>query len=105
MRERERALVGCLLIFASFPAYAAVAQHLHGLSVVWAGLGAYVVLGAGVWLAGGWLGIVRGKKPQRQQAQGCLTLLVTLIALVMGIAITYYIVFYGAAARMGGRTW
>ncbi len=100
MSLRTRNLLGVLLILASFPFMASAASLVSGLGVVGVGVVAYVVLGLGVYLAGRWLGLV--SRGQGTEHVGCLPLLVTLVALLSGIAITYYVVFYGAASRMSG---
>lgn len=100
MSARWRTIAGVLLVLGSFPFMALVAAHVSGTSVVLIGVAAYLVLGVGAYLAGRWLGIV--SRGQQQAHGGCLSLVVTFVALLSAIAITYYIVFYGAASRMSG---
>ena len=68
------------------------------------GLAAFAVLVAGVVLAGRWLGVFQGRQENpREQQQGCLQLLVTLLALLAGAVILYYLVYYGAGAYLRGE--
>jgi hypothetical protein len=58
------------------------------------------VLVAGVVLAGHWLGVFRRRRKNSLEQHGCLQLLVTLLALLAGAAILYYVVYYGAGAYL-----
>jgi len=70
-----------------------------GLGIVAAGLVALLMLGAGIFLAGRWLGVFRRRRTGSVEQPGCQLLLVTLFALVSAAVIVYY----GAGACLGGR--
>jgi hypothetical protein len=96
--------IGLVLIVGVVPVYFAAVSGHRGWWVVAAGVVALVVLVAGIGLAGGWLGVFqRRRENPREQQQGCLQLLVTLIALLAGAIILYYVVYYGAGAYLRGE--
>ena len=99
---RWRAPAGCLLIVATAPAFFAVAPRFEGLGVIVAGALALAALALGVWLAAGWLGVRRRRIAGDREQPGCLALLMTLVTLLIGAAILYYVIFYGAGAYLGG---
>jgi len=72
--------------------------YVKGLGVVAASLVSLSVLGAGIFLAGRWLGVFRRRRSGSVEQPGCLPLLVTLFALVSAAVIVYY----GAGACLGG---
>ena len=75
-----------------------------GWTVVLGGLAALGVLVAGIVLAGRWLGVFqRRRENPREQQQGCMQLLVTLLALLAGALILYYVMYYGAGAFLRGE--
>jgi asparagine N-glycosylation enzyme membrane subunit Stt3 len=98
-----RTVIGCVLILLSAPVFLRIVPGYEGLDVVAAGAVAFAVLVAGIVLAGGWLGVFERRRPGSVQQPGCLQLLVTLLALLAGAVILYYVVFYGASAVMGGE--
>jgi len=100
MSARGRTLLGVVLILGSTPAMVLMASKAQGLAVVAAGIVAYALLVAGLWLARAWLGMKQSGPAAR--SGGCLSMLVGLIALAAGAAITYYVVFYGAFQRASG---
>lgn len=102
MTERQSAITGCVVVVLTGPLFLLAATQVSGLLVVAAGILGYVVLGTGLYLARHWLGIVRRRDKPGRQETGCLPMVVTLIALVTGGIILYFVVFYGAAANMGG---
>ena len=102
MSERASAITGCVIILLTAPLFLLVATHVSGLLVVALGIVGYVVLGTGLYLARRWLGIVRRRDKPGPQETGCLPMAVTLVAIVTGGIILYYVVFYGAAANLGG---
>jgi hypothetical protein len=99
-----RTIIGLVLIVGAAPAYLGLAPGHQGWSVILGGLAAFAALGAGVALAGRWLGVFqRRRENPREQQQGCLQLLVTLLTLLAGAAILYYMVYYGAGAYLRGE--
>jgi len=96
-----RTVLGCLLILASAPVFLWLVPNFKGFGVVTAGLIALSVIVVGIFLAGRWLGVIRRRQGSLEQ-QGCLPLLVTLLALVSAAVILYYVVYYGAGAYLGG---
>ncbi len=102
MTGSTRSVVGVLLVIVSAPAFLLVAPALHGVGVVVAGTVALSALVAGIVLAGRWLGVFRRRREGPEKPQGCLPMFVTLLALLEAAAIVYYVVFYGAAASLGG---
>lgn len=125
MGARGSTVVGTILIMASVPAMVIMAGKAEGLAVVAVGIVAYAILGAGLWLARDWLAI--SQSPARDQAGqeartaerelrkrepavpgpaarsgGCLSMIVTLLALLSAAGITYYVVFYGAWQMTSG---
>ena len=92
-----RTLAGCLIILATAPVFMAVAPRFAGLGVV-----AVASLAFGVFLAGRWLGIFRGRPTQSTAQPGCLPLLMTLLTLVSVAIVLFYTVYYGAGAYLGG---
>lgn len=99
-----RTIIGLVLIVAAAPAYLGLAPGHQGWAVILGGLAAFAVLVAGVVLAGSWLGVFgRRRENPREQQQGCLQLLVTLLALLAGAVILYYLVYYGAGAYLRGE--
>jgi hypothetical protein len=94
MNARGKTLLGTALIILSAPAMVLMASLVEGLAVVGAGIVAGAVLVAGLWLARSWLGV--SQKGPAARSGGCLSMLVTLVALLAGAAIVYYVVFYGA---------
>ena len=97
-----RTLAGCLIILATAPVFMAVAPRFAGLGVVAAGVVALASLAFGVFLAGRWLGIFRGRPTQSTAQPGCLPLLMTLLTLVSVAIVLFYTVYYGAGAYLGG---
>ncbi len=77
-----------------------MASRAEGLAVVVAGIAAYVVLGVGLWLAREWLGV--SQSGPAAKSGGCLSMIVTLLALLSAAGITYYVVFYGAWQMASG---
>ncbi len=100
MSTRARTILGILLILASVPAMVALAGPAEGLEVVAAGIAAFLILGAGLWLAREWLGVAQSGPATR--SVGCLPMLVTVLALASAIGIAYYVVFYGAWQVVSG---
>ena len=99
-----RTIVGLVLIVGAAPVYLALTPGHQGWTVILGGLAAFAVLTAGVVLAGRWLGVFnRRRENPREQQQGCLQLLVTLLALLAGAVILYYTVYYGAGAYLRGE--
>lgn len=95
-----RTAVGLVLIFAAAPVYLWLIPGYKGWTVILGGLAALGVLVAGIALSGHWLGVFRRRRESSVEQQGCLQLLVTLLALLAGAAILYYVVFYGAGAYL-----
>ncbi len=98
-----RTAAGCVLILAVAPVFLRIVPAYKGLSVMAAGAIAFSVLVAGVVLAGGWLGVFARRRTEGLEQQGCLPLLVTLVALLAGAVILYYVVYYGAGALLRGE--
>ena len=99
-----RTIAGLILILAAAPVYLWLIPGSKGWTVVLGGLAALGVLVAGIVLAGHWLGVFqRRRENPREQQQGCLQLLVTLLALLAGAMILYYVVYYGAGAFLRGE--
>ena len=99
-----RTIVGLVLILAAAPVYFWLIPGSKGWTVVLGGLAALGVLVAGIVLAGRWLGVFqRRRENPREQQQGCMQLLVTLLALLAGALILYYVVYYGAGAYLRGE--
>ena len=97
-----RTIVGLALIFAVAPVYYLLIPGSDDWIVVLGGIVAFAILVTGVVLAGGWLGVFRRRGEEKLERQGCLQLLVTLVALVAFGLILYYVVYYGASAFMRG---
>jgi hypothetical protein len=97
-----RTLAGCLVILATTPVFMAGVHWFAGLAVVVAGLVALASLAFGVFLAGRWLGVYRGRKSGPAAQPGCLPLLMTLFTLLSVAIVLFYIVYYGAGAYLGG---
>ena len=95
-----RTAVGLVLILAAAPVYLWLIPGYKGWTVILGGLAAFGVLVAGVVLSGHWLGVFRRRRENSVEQQGCLQLLVTLLALVAGAVILYYVVYYGAGAYL-----
>ena len=100
MSTRGRTILGTLLILASVPAMVLMERGAEGLAVVAFGVVAYAILGVGLWLAREWLGVSQDGPAAR--SGGCLSMLVTLLALASACGITYYVVFYGAWQMLSG---
>ena len=99
-----RTILGLVLILAAAPVYFWLIPGSKGWTVVLGGLAALGVLVAGIVLAGRWLGVFqRRRENPREQQQGCMQLLVTLLALLAGALILYYVVYYGAGAFLRGE--
>jgi hypothetical protein len=101
-RVGARTIVGLALIFAIAPVFYLTIPGSADWIVVLAGLLAFAILVIGVVLAGGWLGVFRRRGEEKLRQQGCLQLLITLVALVDFGLILYYVVYYGASAFMRG---
>ena len=99
-RGVTRTVIGCVLILVAAPAFLRIVPGYKGWSVIVAGAAALAVLVAGIVLAGGWLGVFERRSPGSVEQPGCLQLLVTLLALLAGAVILYYVVFYGAGAYL-----
>ena len=98
-----RTVIGCVLVLVAAPVFLRIVPGYKGWSVVAAGALAFAVLVAGIVLAGGWLGVFERRSPGSVQQPGCLQLLVTLLALLAGASILYYVVYYGAGAYLRGE--
>jgi peptidoglycan/LPS O-acetylase OafA/YrhL len=99
-----RTVVGLVLIVAAAPVFMALVPGQKGWTVILGGLAALAALVAGILLAGHWLGVFqRRRENPLEQQQGCLQLLVTLLALLAGAAIIYYVIYYGAVAYLRGE--
>lgn len=98
-----RTVIGCVLILVSAPVFLRIVPGYRGWSVVAAGAVALAVLVTGIVLAGGWLGVFERRSPGSVQQPGCLQLLVTLLVLLEGAVILYYVVYYGAGAYLRGE--
>ncbi|HZL63840.1 MAG TPA: hypothetical protein VFD50_02690 [Thermoleophilia bacterium] len=105
-QEREagtaRTVAGCMVILATAPAFMAVVHRFAGLAVIAAGLVALASLAFGVFLAGRWLGVFRGRRSGSVEQPGCLPLLMTLFTLLSVAIVLFYTVYYGAGAYLGG---
>jgi len=98
-----RTIAGLTLIVAVAPVFLLlVPGSKNWIVVVVGGLVAFAVLMAGIALAGEWLGVVRRRREQGLDQQGCLQLFATMLALVAFGVILYYVVYYGASAYMRG---
>ena len=97
-----RTLAGCLVILATAPIFMAVVHEFAGLAVIAAGLVALASLAFGVFLAGRWLGIFRGRRTDSAEQPGCLPLLMTLLTLLSAAIVLFYTIYYGAGAYLGG---
>ena len=100
MSPRAQSVLGTLLILLSAPFMIVVAGHVSGLVMIATGIAAYAILGGGLWLARDWLGVSQTGPAAR--SGGCLSMLVTLLALLSGAGIAYYVVFYGAWQMLSG---
>jgi len=98
-----RTVAGCVLIVVVAPVFLRIVPAHKGWGVLVAGAIAFAVLAAGVVLAGGWLGVFKRRRAEGLEQQGCLQLLVTLVALLAGAVIVYYVVYYGAGAFLRGE--
>jgi len=99
-----RTIAGLVLILAAAPVFMWLVPGHKGWTVVLGGLAALAALVAGILLAGRWLGVFqRRRENPLEQQQGCLQLLVTLLALLAGAAILYYVIYYGAGAYLRGE--
>jgi hypothetical protein len=98
-----RTIVGLVLILGAAPVFLLLIPGHKGWAVILGGLAAIVALVAGIVLAGGWLGVFRRRREAGLEQQGCLQLLVTLLALLAGAVILYYVVYYGAGAYLRGE--
>ena len=97
-----RTLTGCLVILATAPVFMAVVHEFAGLAVVAAGSVALASLAFGIFLAGRWLGVYRGRRSGPAAQPGCLPLLMTLFTLLSVAIVLFYVVYYGAGAYLGG---
>jgi hypothetical protein len=96
-----RTIAGLVLIVAAAPVFMWLVPGHKGWTVILGGLAALAALVAGILLAGRWLGVFqRRRENPLEQQQGCLQLLVTLLALLAGAAILYYVIYYGAGAYL-----
>jgi hypothetical protein len=99
-----RTVAGLALILAAAPVFLWLIPGHEGWTVILGGLAALAALAAGILLAGRWLGVFqRRRENPLEQQQGCLQILVTLLALLAGAAILYYVVYYGAGAYLRGE--
>ena len=98
-----RTIVGVVLIIFAAPVFLWLIPGSRGWTVILGGLAALGALVAGIVLAGHWLGVFRRRRVGSVEQQGCLPLLVTLVALLAGAVILYYVVFYGAGAYLRGE--
>lgn len=99
-----RMVAGLALIVVAAPAYFVLVQGQRGWTVIIGALVALATLVAGIALTGPWLGVFQPRRENpREQQQGCLPLLVTLVALLAAAAIIYYMVYYGAGAYRRGE--
>ena len=98
-----RTILGVVLIVCVAPVFLGLISGSGGWTVILGGLAAFGVLVAGIVLAGHWLGVFRRRRVDSVEQQGCLPLLVTLVALLAGAVILYYVVFYGAGAYLRGE--
>jgi hypothetical protein len=95
-----RTVAGLVLIVAAAPVYIRLIPGYKGWTVILGGVAALGVLVAGIVLAGHWLGVFRRRRESSLEQQGCLQLLVTLLALLAGATILYYVLYYGAGAYL-----
>jgi hypothetical protein len=95
-----RTIAGCVLIVGVAPVFLQIVPGFKGWGVIVAGAIALGVLATGVVLAGGWLGVFKRRQVDSVAQPGCLQLLVTLLALLAGAVILYYVVYYGAGAYL-----
>jgi len=103
--ERAKIITGVILIVATAPLFLAVVVKMTGATVVGTGAVSAIMLAWGVYLARSWL-----IKPRRHESSpgavpepmGCLPVIVMLDAVITGGIIVWFVVFYGAAAMMGG---
>jgi hypothetical protein len=99
-----RTAAGIMLILVVAPVYLLLIPGREDLAVLLGGIVAFGVLALGVLLAGPWIGVFqRRRENPREQQQGYLQMLVTLLALLAGATILYYVVFYGAGVFMRGE--
>jgi hypothetical protein len=99
-----RTVAGIVLILVVAPVFLLLIPGRDDLAVLVGGVVALGVLALGVVLAGRWIGVFqRRRENPREQQQGCVQMLVTLLALLAGAAILYYVVFYGAGVFMRGE--
>ena len=98
-----RTVAGLVLILGAAPVFLWLVPGSKGWTVILGGLAALGVLVAGIILAGRWLGVFRPRRVRSVEQQGCLPLLVTLLALLAGAVILYYVVYYGAGAYLRGE--
>lgn len=110
MAEKERTggvgrtVAGLALIVAAAPVFLWLVPGHKGWTVILGGLAALAALAAGIVLAGHWLGVFqRRRENPLEQQQGCLQILVTLLALLAGAVIIYYVIYYGAGAYLRGE--
>jgi thiol:disulfide interchange protein len=87
-----RTVAGLALILAAAPVFLWLIPGHEGWTVILGGLAALAALAAGILLAGRWLGVFqRRRENPLEQQQGCLQILVTLLA------------YYGAGAYLRGE--
>ena len=98
-----RTIVGIVLILGAAPVFLALIPGSKGWTVILSGLAALGAIVAGIVLAGHWLGVFRRRRVDSVEQQGCLQLLVTLLALLAGAVILYYVMYYGAGAYLRGE--
>jgi hypothetical protein len=98
-----RTIVGLALILGAAPVFLWLIPGHEGWTVILGGIAGIAVVVAGIGLAGGWLGVFRHRREAGIEQQGCLQLLVTLLALLAGAVILYYLVYYGAGAYLRGE--
>jgi hypothetical protein len=103
MSEGMKTGLGIALIVLSAPLLLTADHFTSGVGVVFAGIGALAVLIFGVFLAGRWLGVFDRRRAGEVRQPGCLPLFVTLLVLLEGGVILYYVIFYGAGAYLAGR--
>jgi hypothetical protein len=106
--EREtrgvwRTVAGLVLIIGAAPGFLWLIPGSRGWTVLLGGLAALGVIAAGIVLAGRWLGVYRRRRVGAVEQQGCLQLLVSLVALLAAAVILYYVVYYGAGAYLRGE--
>jgi hypothetical protein len=98
-----RTIAGLVLILGAAPVFLWLVPGSKGWTVILSGLAALGAIIAGIVLAGHWLGVFRRRRENSVEQQGCLQLLVTLVALLAGAVILYYVVYYGAGAYLRGE--